>query len=270
MISLTEDKRMLGYESLDSYSNISHFVTTRQGGVGRGAYGTFNCSPFCGDEAESVRRNQELLIQGLPQRPHELVIPLQTHGVKSLLVDEAFLRASVEARGELLRGIDAVITRQPGCCLCISTADCIPVLLYDTVHQAVAAVHAGWRGTVNYIVGHTLERMRTLFGTEGADVVACIGPGISLQSFEVGDEVYDAFLRQGFDMTRLSIRKVETGKYHIDLWEANRQQLLDFGVPGRQIETAGICTYIHHEQFFSARRLGIQSGRILSGIQINH
>lgn len=261
---------MLGYGLLGSYSNIFHFVTTRQGGVGAGAYGTFNCSPYSGDETENVRRNQELLVQGLPQPPRELILPFQTHNTKSLLVDEAFLSASTELRSELLRGIDAVITREPGCCVCISTADCIPVLLYDKAHEAVAAVHAGWRGTVNYIVGHTLERMRTVFGTEGADVIACIGPGISLESFEVGDEVYEAFCRNGFDMTRLSFRKAETGKHHIDLWEANRQQLLDFGVPERQIETAGICTYIHHEQFFSARRLGIKSGRILSGIQINH
>lgn len=132
--------------------------------------------------------------------------------------------------------------------------------------QVVAAVHAGWRGTVNFIVGHTLEQMRTVYGTEGSEVVACIGPGISLESFEVGDEVYDTFRLNGFDMSRISYRKTETGKYHIDLWEANRQQLLDFGVPGCQIEVSGICTYIHHDEFFSARRLGIASGRILSGI----
>lgn len=268
MISLAEDNRVLGYESLDSCSNISHFVTTRQGGCSQGAYATFNCSPFCGDEPERVARNQELLLQALPQRPCELILPLQTHGTHIRPIDEAFLAAPTTERQRLLHGVDALITRQPGCCICISTADCIPVLLYDRAHQAVAAIHAGWRGTVAYIVGHTLERMRALWGTEGSEVVACIGPGISLESFEVGNEVYDTFLANGFDMTRLSHQKAATGKHHIDLWEANRQQLLDFGVPSRQIETAGVCTYIHHEQFFSARRLGIQSGRILSGIMI--
>ena len=98
--------------------------------------------------------------------------------------------------------------------------------------------------------------------------MACIGPGISLESFEVGDEVYEAFRLNGFDMSRISCRNANTGKFHIDLWETNRQQLLDFGVPSSQIEVAGICTYIHHEEFFSARRLGIASGRILSGILI--
>lgn len=269
MISLTEDKRMLRYELLGSYPNISHFVTTRQGGCSLGAYGSFNCSPFSGDEEERVRQNQEWLVKGLLlQRPCELIIPFQTHGTKSRVIEKAFLDAASEVKKQLLNGVDALITRESGCCLCISTADCIPVLLYDRVHQVVAAVHAGWRGTVEYIVGHTLERMRSLFGTEGSAVVACIGPGISLESFEVGDEVYESFRLSGFDMTHLSVRNTVTKKYHIDLCEANRQQLLDFGVSSRQIESAGICTYIHHEQFFSARRLGIKSGRILSGIMI--
>lgn len=268
MISLTEDSRMLGYGLLSAYPDISHFVTARRGGHSEGSYATFNCSPYSGDDPGRVRRNQELLCEVLSLKPEQLVIPFQTHGTKACIIDHSFLSASPECRAELLYGVDAVITRLPGVCVCISTADCIPVLLYDRTHQVVAAVHAGWRGTVSYIVGQTLEKMRTAFGTEGQEVVACIGPGISLQSFEVGEEVYEAFRINGFDMSRISIRKPETRKYHIDLYEANRLQLLDFGVPGCQIEVAGICTYIHHTDFFSARRLGIKSGRILSGIML--
>ncbi len=260
---------MLGYESLGSCSNISHFVTTRQGGYSEGAYGSFNCSPFCGDEAVAVSRNQERLIKALRQSPHELIIPQQTHGTNSCVIDEAFLASDADTKRALLIGVDAVITHMPGYCLCISTADCIPVLLYDKQRQVIAAIHAGWRGTVNHIVAHTLKQMHTLYGTQGADVWACIGPGISLASFEVGEEVYDDFFRKGFDVSALSHWNEQTEKHHIDLWEANRLSLLDFGIPAQQIETAGICTYIHHEQFFSARRLGIKSGRILSGIMIH-
>ena len=101
--------------------------------------------------------------------------------------------------------------------------------------------------------------------TEGKDVYACIGPGISQEAFEVGDEVYEAFRQAGFDMERIAVRK---GKWHIDLWEANRMQLLDFGIEPSHIELSGICTYKNNEDFFSARRQGTASGRVLSGIMI--
>ena len=269
MISLTEDRRMLGYEALAPYPDISCFVTTRHGGCSRGNYASLNCTPYTGDDAECVRRNQDILCSSLPQRPKELIIPFQTHGIQAFVIDEAYLQASDSERNDMMQGIDALITREPGYCICISTADCIPVLLYDRANRVVAAVHAGWRGTVNYILGHTLEKMRALYGTDSKDIMACIGPGISLPSFEVGDEVYEAFRDNGFQMEYISEWKPETHKYHIDLWAANHLQLLDFGVPGQQIENAGICTYQQHEDFFSARRLGIKSGRILSGIMIN-
>lgn len=269
MISLTEDKKMLGYGALTLYSNISHFVTTRHGGRSEGSYASFNCSPYSGDEAGKVVLNQELLCAALPCSSQQLVIPFQTHGTTVRTVNDDFVNLSIERRQELLQGVDALITRRPGYCLCISTADCVPILLYDKKQKAIAAVHAGWRGTVDFITSHTLEKMRMTFGTEGQDVIACIGPSISMASFEVGEEVYEAFHLNGFDMSRISLWKKETGKHHIDLWEANRMQLLDFGVADNQIEIAGICTYIHHNDFFSARRLGIKSGRILSGIMLN-
>ena len=164
-----------------------------------------------------------------------------------------------------MEGVDALVSNLPKECLCISTADCIPVLCYDARHQAIAAIHAGWRGTVARIVSKALEKMRQVYGTEGKDVYACIGPGISQEAFEVGDEVYEAFRQAGFDMERIAVRK---GKWHIDLWEANRMQLLDFGIEPSHIELSGICTYKNNEDFFSARRQGTASGRVLSGIMI--
>lgn len=268
MISLTKDRKMLGYEILTPYSGISCFVTTRWGGCSEGNYATFNCTPYTGDDTECVKQNQDILCSSLPQRPKELIIPFQTHGVQSQVIDKKFLQASERERHILLQDIDALITREPGCCICISTADCIPILLYDTEHQVVAAVHAGWRGTVNYILGHVLEKMQVLYKTDSKKIIACIGPGISLQAFEVGYEVYETFRKNGFSMEYISEWRPETHKYHIDLSAANRLQLLDFGVPSVQIETAGICTYTEYKEFFSARRLGIHSGRILSGIMI--
>ena len=122
MIPLTEDRKMLGYELLASYPGISCFVTTRHGGCSQGNYASLNCTPYTGDEAEAVRRNQEIVCSSLPQRPQELVIPFQTHGTKALVIDGTYLHATAEERHSMLQGIDAVITSEPGCCICISTA----------------------------------------------------------------------------------------------------------------------------------------------------
>jgi len=269
MISITGDKPMLGYELFRAYPNISCFTTTRKGGHSEGHYASFNCSPYCGDAEEDVRKNQEILYNGLPHRPKSLIIPIQVHGTEMAWVDKDFLALTAAEQRERLNGVDAVVTTEPGYCVCISTADCVPLLIYDRKHQAVAAVHAGWRGTVNRIVEKTLTLMRQKLGTTGDDVLVAIGPSISPESFEVGEEVYETFKDHGFDMARVSLWKEETQKHHIDLWEANREQIYSFGVPETQVACAGICTFIRHDEFFSARRLGIKSGRILSGIMLN-
>lgn len=255
---LTSDKRMLEYGILKPYSNIFGFSTTRHGGCGEGAYATFNCTHYCGDRPENVSKNLKKLAALLPEHPDVFVIPRQTHTTNVRVITDV-------PSQEELQEVDAVVTHRKGFCLCVSTADCVPVLLYDKVRRVIAAVHAGWRGTVGRIVEKTLEVMKFHYGTEGEDVVACIGPSISLESFEVGDEVYQAFAEAGFDMERIA-RKYE--KWHLDLWEANRLLLLAHGVKEENIEVAGICTYQQHEDFFSARRLGIKSGRILSGIML--
>lgn len=253
---LTSDKRMLVYGILKPYTNISCFSTTRHGGCGEGAYATFNCTHYCGDCPENVKANLEILSASLPKRPRVFVIPRQTHTTNVRVITDV-------PTEEELQNVDAVVTHLKDFCLCVSTADCVPILIYDTKKQVIAAVHAGWRGTVGRIVEKTLEVMKSHYGIEGKNVVACIGPSISLEAFEVGDEVYSAFAEANFDMDRIA-KKYE--KWHLDLWEANRMQLLAHGVLPENIEVSGICTYQNHEEFFSARRLGIKSGRILSGI----
>ena len=247
-------------------NRVTAFSTTRHGGRGSGAYGTFNCTPYTGDEPSIVQANQELLCKLVGVTAERLIIPYQTHSCNVMVLDESFMQLSDEARQATLQEKDAVITDIPNVCLCVSTADCVPVLLYDSVRDVVAAVHAGWRGTVGRIVAHTLQVMREQYGTQAADVHAIIGPCISLKAFEVGIEVYDAFEQAGFDMSQIVHWHPEKEKYHIDLPATNRLQLLAEGVPEEQIHDSAICTYTQHEDFFSARRLGIRSGRILNGI----
>lgn len=266
------DKTLRLYPALLEYDLGEHvraFSTTRQGGVSVGAYASFNANLYCGDDVQHVQQNRELLCQFLGLPFSHLLMPHQTHYDKVCKIDESFLSLSQSEREQRLEGIDALMTDLPDVCVSVSTADCIPVLLYDDVHHAVAAVHAGWRGTVSSIVRKTVERMEEVYHTDVNDVKAVIGPGISLDAFEVGDEVYDAFQSAGFPMMQIAKRYVlseEKTKWHIDLWEANRWELLQSGVPFSHIHLSGICTYSHNDRFFSARRAGIHSGRILNGI----
>lgn len=248
------------------HNRVTAFSTTRHGGCGSGTYGTFNCTPYTGDEPAMVRANQSELCRQLGISAERLIIPYQTHSCNLLTIDDAFMRLTSDARHAMLQEKDAVMTAMHGICLCVSTADCIPILLYDATHDAIAAVHAGWRGTVERIVEQTLQAMHRTYGTQGTDVQAIIGPGISLNAFEVGIEVYEAFEKAGFNMEHIARWYPEKGKYHLDLPAANRMQLLSCGVPLGQIYDSGICTYTQHRDFFSARRLGIKSGRILNGI----
>lgn len=251
------------------HTQVTAFSTTRNGGVSKGDYASMNCTPYTGDDIEAVQRNQQLLCAALHIEKKQLIIPYQTHSVNALVIDKEFLQQNAEKRNEQLQNIDALITQEKGVCLCVSTADCTPILLYDRKQQVIAAIHAGWRGSVNYIVRKTLEQMNRLYNTQGEDIFAAIGPCIGFDAFEVGDEVYDAFKQNDFPMEYISGWKPETHKWHIDLQMANSVQLIDFGVPTEQIDICDICTFTHYEKFFSARRLGIKSGRTLSGIFMN-
>ena len=193
----------------------------------------------------------------------DLALPRQVHSDNVLWMREA-------GRPE---ATDAVITDKPGLPVCVKTADCIPVLLYDSRQRIVAAVHAGWRGTVSRIVQKTVREMHPL---DPKDLHAIIGPGISLQWFEVGDEVYEAFREAGFPMERVARRfpykalppkgSGEGASWHIDLWDANRWLLEQEGVEDIFVE--GTCTRTS-EDFYSARRETINTGRNYNGIYIN-
>lgn len=188
-----------------------------------------------------------------------LALPRQTHSDNVLLVN-SFGRPD---------DTDAVFTDVPGLCLAVKTADCVPVLLYDRKLRSVAAIHAGWKGTVQYIVEKTILAM----GSDGCDLSAIIGPSISLASFEVGEEVYDRFRSEGFPMERIARRwppafgmqSGALGKWHIDLWDANRWILEQCGVSA--IHTAGIDTFTS-ELYYSARRETINTGRNYNWIEI--
>lgn len=155
-------------------------------------------------------------------------------------------------RTGLLGDGDALIDNRPGNLLAVKTADCIPILLVDSAHRAVAAVHAGWRGTVAGIARSTVRAMRKEFSSEPRLLHAAIGPGIGKCCYEVGVDVAAQF--------------GESGPAHIDLVETNRRQLIEAGIPESFIYVANLCTKCGVEDFHSYRRDKERAGRMLSFI----
>lgn len=236
---------------------VTHFFTLRGASdFHTDPYGEINLCDYVGDSPEHVRMSRRRVAEALSIGVGDLRFPRQVHGCEIAVVD-AFSPVDVEA--------DAVITCEAGLCIGVSTADCVPVLFADTQGRAVAAVHAGWRGTVAGIVRKAVGRFCEVAACRPDEIVAVIGPSISPEAFEVGDEVAECFREAGFGDC---ILRKEYLKPHIDLWQANAGQLLDAGVQLEMIDCTPLCTYTSYNRLFSARRLGTASGRIASCIML--
>jgi len=168
-----------------------------------------------------------------------------------------------DGRAGLIGEGDALLENTPGAVVAVRTADCIPILLIDERHRAVAAVHAGWRGTVAGIAQRAVEAMRQQFGTDVGDVHAAIGPGIGECCFEVGPEVAAAVAR-AHGLRSVNVELGRSGKAHIDLAGENRSQLLQAGVTGERIYASNLCTKCMPDDFHSFRRDGEAAGRLFS------
>ena len=196
-----------------------------------------------------------------------VVYPHQTHTDKIYTISSDFFLLSLAERKAALEGVDALISNARNIIMGISTADCIPVIVYDPVHHAAAAIHAGWKGTRLRIVSKTIREMQKVYGTNPSDCTAAIGPGISQDSFEVGQEVVDAFVEEGFEMSDYVIMKK---KPHIDLKALNKFQLTSMGVKSQNITGSDVDTFTNPD-YFSARREQhgeVKCGRILSGFML--
>lgn len=268
MIQTVDKIPLYSFSSLKDLPGLVHFVTTRQGGSGTGEYASFNLGEYCGDRAGVVHRNREILCSALDIPIHSLIVPNQIHENHIRVIDPSFLLLEKVHQREQLQGVDALVTSLSAVCLAVTTADCVPVLCYDPEHKIIASIHAGWRGTVRSIVRDTIREMTIRYGCNSSRIMAVIGPSISAANYEVGVEVVEAFCAAGYLPEQIFKVHPDTRKYHLDLWEVNRLQLIDSGVLPSHIEIAGLCTYASPSLFFSARRQGMKSGRMLTGIMI--
>lgn len=282
-----------------------HGFSTRRGGVSRcycaeDAPGELNLGFTAQDEAERVAVNRRLLAEAITGSAETPLVTLRQFHSNVLVVtsqaSDARPGAPASARcGTGAKGpkADGLMTDEPGLLLGIQTADCIPVLVADRKRRAIAAFHAGWRGTAKRIVEAGIGRMRLEFGSRPEDLTAAIGPGIGACCYSVGDEVMSEFesqfayaeelfcevdsadeVRNKYPMLFLTQRAPghsPMGPFlHVDLVEANRRQLLDAGLRAGAIHVVGGCTSCDRELFFSHRASQGRAGRMLSVIGIGN
>jgi polyphenol oxidase len=265
MISISKNKlSVLQFDNLSRFAELFHFTTTRGGGCSTNNYSSLNLGFNSGDLSPNVIKNRTILCDALEINLGCLIFPKQTHTATVKAITAGFFDLDKEGQIHFLNETDAVITDINNVCVAIKTADCVPVLLFDSRRNVVAAVHAGWRGTVQDIVLKTILEMTKEYGTEPSDIFAGIGPSISPEVYEVGEEVWKQFTPEFYSQ----MDKTKPGKRLLNLWSANFQQLIASGVPAGQVEISNICTFSEPDLFFSARRDGQKTGRMAAGIMI--
>lgn len=213
------------------------------------------------DLAVDVLTVREQLARELLVKDQPLVYALQTHTANVALITKSNAHV-VHA------DTDGLISGQKGLCLCIETADCAPILLFDPVNQVIAALHAGWKGTVQEISTNALELMKQHYGSKASDIFAYVGPCISQKAYEVGSDVFEAFNKLPINLDSVFSPAKAVGKYWCNIKEANKLLLMHNGLLSSRIGISASCTFSDAEKFFSARREGFDTGRMISGIML--
>lgn len=243
--------RYFQFDSLARLGPVIHGIFTRAGGVSPSPWDSLNVGSSVGDSRTNVLENTRRALHALG-RHTESVFPLwQIHSAEILHVDR-------KVSFDRYHRADAVLCAEPEITLMMRFADCVPILLYDPGHPAIAMVHAGWKGTVEKLAYRVIQEMVSAFGTDPMGIVAGIGPSIGPDHYQVGEEVWDALgATWGSEAERFL--QVDGKGWKLDLWRANRWLLEAAGV--RSIEMADLCTACHADDWYSHRRSRGRTGR---------
>jgi len=232
-------------------TEIVHGIFTRLGGISPTPWKSLNIGGTVGDAPSRVQENRRRLFAALGRSPESLYDVWQVHSAR-------YVVAQGPHDGAPLVRADILLTRQPSVTLLMRFADCVPILLFDPRKHAAGLAHAGWLGTVRKTAAAAVRAMRKEFGSSPDDLIACLGPSIGPDHYEIGTDVLEAFEGSfGPQAEDCVIRRGE--RVFLDLWRASRLLLEAEGV--RQIEVAGICTACAVEDWYSHRAENGRTGR---------
>ncbi len=256
------------FENLLKHGAVGHFVSTRIGGDSGPPFDSLNLSFHVGDAPDNVLQNRARLAGALGFPLKNLTTAKQIHDSRVTIVSEALRgRGAADYKGAI-DATDAMVSNVAGVSLMILLADCVPILMYDPTRKVVGVAHAGWEGTLGLIGQKTVAVFQKHFGSSPEDMLVGIGPSIGPCCYQVGPEVILKAARVFGNRQRCVAKESADGKRYLDLWRANLEQLLQFGIPRKNIEIAQICTYDHPHLFFSYRQEKGTTGRFGAGIFI--
>jgi YfiH family protein len=221
-----------------------------------------------GDDPETVIKNRSIIASGLNIPLPHFVIPNQVHGCKVAIVTDQLKGSGVFDHVSALKETDAMITNIPNICLMLLQADCVPIVLFDVRKKVIGVAHAGWRGTVSRIAQNTIKALCEKFGCLPENILAGIGPSIGPCCYEVGYDTIVQFENAFCTEKGFIYNKMSDGKGYLDLWDANKVQIMQTGIPEMNIEVAGLCTNCNHDLFFSYRYQKGDTGRFGMGIML--
>ena len=242
-------------------AGFANGFSTRLGGISPLPHGDLNLSGFDDDTSENINENRRRFLAVFPGN-YRLSTRWQVHGTAISVIDSPEAVANTDEKA------DGLISDSEDLLIGVKTADCVPVLIGDPVTKSYAAIHAGWRGTVESIVAKAVENLRRVYSAKPEDIIVAIGPAAACRRYEVGSDVIDSF-EQNFADSQRYFRPTRDGHALVDLHAANRDQLMGAGVADANIFTAPFCTMERNDLFFSYRlesRTRGKTGRLMSVI----
>lgn len=253
---------------LEECGDVTHGFSTRIGGVSKGEFASMNFSFTRGDDKEAVTENYRRMGEVLGMPWQRCVLSHQTHTVHVRRVTEEDVGKGI-CRERDYQDVDGLITNERQIPLVTFYADCVPLYFVDPVHHAIGLSHSGWRGTAARMGRETLQAMHAAYGTDPRDVLACIGPSICGDCYEVGEEVAMAFAENFKNMQTDSIlKKRENGKYLLNLWKANERVLLEAGIRTKHLAVTDVCTKCNPNLLYSHRVMGNKRGNLAAFLML--
>lgn len=261
-IVTVQDIPLIKFPIIENTGIVKHGFSTRFGGVSEGIFFSMNLSFTRGDNPECVMENYKRISNAIGFDYRDIVMSDQTHSTNIRIVSNLDKGKGITKEKDF-KEVDGLVTNVPGIPLVTLFADCVPLYFVDPVKRVIGLSHSGWKGTLNKIGNRTVEVMHETYGCKPSDIVACVGPSICQDCYEIGEDVAERFIGQ-YSTSEINkiLYKKNSDKYQLNLWKANEINLLEAEIQPYNLALPDICTCCNKDILFSHRGLQGKRGNL--------